>query len=117
MPKEEKEQISQRNLLSEAMSEAGASGWKPLLPHQRMCCKRNSGCKRNCFVSETPLSFVQKQADRQSDNDNNKTKGKTCTTKKSSNGARLPREAVKIPSLLHYSLKNKNPQTSVLNDR
>lgn len=34
------------------------------------------------FVSETLLSFVQKQADRQSDNDNNKTKGKTCTTER-----------------------------------
>lgn len=34
------------------------------------------------FVSETHLSFVQKEADRQSDSDNNKTKGKTCTTER-----------------------------------
>lgn len=74
MPKEEKEQISQRNPLSVAVSGAGASGWKPSLSHQRMCCKVSLWCKRNCgfFVSETPLSFVQKQADRQSDNGNNK---------------------------------------------
>lgn len=34
------------------------------------------------LVSETPLSFVQKHADRQSDNDNNKTKGKHALQKR-----------------------------------
>lgn len=81
MPKEEKEQISQRNPLSVTISGAGASGWKPSLPHQKMWCK-SSCCKRNCAGSCQWNSFVQKHADRQSDNDNNKTKGKHALQKR-----------------------------------
>lgn len=115
MPKEEREQISQRNPLSVTMSEAGS-----LHCPTRGCATKEVHTAKEIvllFVSETPLSFVQKQADRQGGNDNSKTKGKTCITESSSHWARLPREAVQIPSLLQYSLGKKNLQTSALNDR
>lgn len=92
MPKEEKEQISQRNPLSVTMS-----GVVPQAGNLPCPSTRNSCCKRNC-VAFCQWNFVQKQADRAKWQRQQQNKRKN-TTENTSHWARLPREAVQIPAI------------------